>query len=153
MLNAEAGPPSTRRRSCRPIAAGGPSPHLLATNGFHTRRAQWIFAEVLGSQAATIVPISVPTDEFDEELWWRSERGFAAVAGECMKLGFYRLRYGSVGYLAAAAALLWLGWRAFRRKQLVANSLGWWYNGGLGGHGLLSAPMALISLQPFLEPL
>ena len=97
---------------------------LLVTNGYHTRLARWIFTEVLGEQAATILPISVPTDEFEEESWWRSERGFAAIAGECMKLGFYRLRYGNLGYLAAAAALLWLGWRVFRRKQLVVNSLG-----------------------------
>ena len=97
---------------------------LLVTNGYHTRRARWIFTEVLGSQAAMILPISVPTDEFEEDSWWRSERGFAAVAGEGMKLGFYHLRYGKLGYLAVAAALLWLGWRAFRRKQLVANHLG-----------------------------
>ncbi len=97
---------------------------LLVTNGYHTRRARWIFAEVLGSQMATIVPISVPTDEFEEDSWWRSERGFAAIAGECMKLGFYRLRYGNLGYLAAAVALLWLGWRVVRRKQLLGNDVG-----------------------------
>ena len=97
---------------------------LLVTNGYHTRRARWIFTEVLDGQAATVLPISVPRDEFAEESWWRSERGFAAIAGECLKLGFYRLRYGKLGCLAAGAALLWLGWRAFRRKPLVVNNLG-----------------------------
>ena len=96
---------------------------LLVTNGYHTRRARWIFTEVVGSEAATILPISVPSDEFAEESWWRSERGFAAIAGECLKLGFYRLRYGNLGYLAVAAALLWLGWRAVRRNKLAADNL------------------------------
>ena len=95
---------------------------LLVTNGYHTRRARWIFAEVVGSEAATILPVSVPTDEFDEASWWRSEGGFVAVVGECLKLGFYRLRYGNLGYLAVAAALLWLGWRAVRRNKLAVEN-------------------------------
>ena len=123
-IHKRAPPPSGRGHRRRDRREGRPFRILLVTNGYHTRRARWIFTEVLDGQAATVLPISVPTDEFAEESWWRSERGFAAIAGECLKLGFYRLRYGKLGCLAAGAALLWLGWRAFRRKPLVVNNLG-----------------------------
>ena len=65
---------------------------LVVTNGYHTRRARWIFNRLLGSRAGRITLISVRPDDFRPEVWWQDEKGFSTISGECIKLGFYGLR-------------------------------------------------------------
>jgi uncharacterized SAM-binding protein YcdF (DUF218 family) len=96
---------------------------LVVTNGYHTRRARWILNRLLGSRAARITLISVRPDEFPPETWWQDEKGFSVILGEYLKLGFYGLRYGRLGYELAAGILLWLAWLAHRRRRLAPVSV------------------------------
>ena len=91
---------------------------LLVTEGPHTRRARWIFERVLAAQQTEISVVSAPTDGFDYSVWWRSNNGFLFVVSEYLKLFFYALRYGWLGYEIAAAVLAVLMLRAwFRRRR------------------------------------
>ena len=97
---------------------------LVVTNGYHTRRARWIFNRLLGSRAGRITLVSVRPDDFQIERWWQDEKGFSVILGEYLKLGFYGLRYGWLGYELAAGVLLWLvwlAWRAHRRRLAPAS--------------------------------
>jgi uncharacterized SAM-binding protein YcdF (DUF218 family) len=92
---------------------------LLVTEGPHTRRARWIFQRTLAVKGTQISVVSAPTDGFDYAVWWRSEDGFLFVVSEYLKLFFYALRYGWLGYEIAAAVLagfLLFTWFRWRRK-------------------------------------
>lgn len=71
---------------------------IVPTNEWHTRRARWIFAQVLGDRIRQIAFFSIPTEEFQIETWWRSEDGFRTVVGENLKFAFYVFRYGRLRY-------------------------------------------------------
>jgi uncharacterized SAM-binding protein YcdF (DUF218 family) len=99
---------------------------LLVTERPHTRRAQWIFERVLAAQHTEIAVVSAPTDGFDYAVWWRSEDGFLFVVSEYLKLFFYALRYGWLGYEIAAsivAALVLRAWFWRRRKPVSPGSV------------------------------
>ncbi len=94
---------------------------LLVTEGPHTRRARWIFQRVLAAQRTEIAVVSAPTDGFDYAVWWRSDDGFLFVVSEYLKLFFYALRYGWLGYeitAAIVAAMLLRAWFRRRRKPI-----------------------------------
>jgi uncharacterized SAM-binding protein YcdF (DUF218 family) len=105
------------------LAESSPQRLLVVTNGYHTRRARWIFQRVLGGQATRIAAISAPMDDLQADNWWRSEEGFAIILGEYLKLGFYGLRYGNLGYGAAVLVLL-LVVLVYRRNWLMGKDLG-----------------------------
>jgi uncharacterized SAM-binding protein YcdF (DUF218 family) len=90
---------------------------LVVTNDYHTRRSRWVFARVLGDRARNITFVSAPTDEFPMDCWWRSQLGFLAITTEYLKLAFYAVAYGSVGYWLAACALLALVAVWIRRRE------------------------------------
>ena len=99
---------------------------LLVTEGPHTRRARWIFERVLAAQHAEIAVVSAPTDGFEYRVWWHSEDGFLFVVSEYLKLFFYALRYGWLGYEIAAAivaALVFRAWFRRRRKPVFSGSV------------------------------
>ena len=83
-----------------PQCEAGPGP---AATG---RRPRWTFSLVLGDRAGQVSFLSAPTDRFSPESWWRVQEGFLAVASEYLKLGYYALRYGSLGYWAAGGAVV-----------------------------------------------
>lgn len=92
---------------------------LIVTEGPHTRRAEWIFRQVLADRPVEIVMISAPTEGFDPAAWWRSEAGFLFVVSEYFKLFYYALRYGWLGYellTALVAIVLLRAWFRRRRK-------------------------------------
>jgi uncharacterized SAM-binding protein YcdF (DUF218 family) len=66
----------------------------VVTSDYHTRRSRWVFRHVLGDRADHLQFISVPTDYFNAENWWRVEEGFASYSKEILKLPFYYIRYG-----------------------------------------------------------
>jgi uncharacterized SAM-binding protein YcdF (DUF218 family) len=99
------------------LAAAPKQRLLVVTNGYHTRRARWIFSRVLGGEAQRLTLISTPTEEFQPDAWWQDEKGFSIILGEYLKLGFYGLRYGWLGYELAAGVVLWLAWRWHRRRR------------------------------------
>jgi uncharacterized SAM-binding protein YcdF (DUF218 family) len=94
---------------------------IIVTDGPHTRRARWIFRRVLAdrSVAVEIAMVSAPTDEFDSQNWWRSEAGFLFIVSEYLKLFYYGLRYGWLGYeivIGVAVMICLLAWFSRRRK-------------------------------------
>ena len=95
---------------------------LVVTEGPHTRRARWVLTRVLGDRARRLSMVSVPTDDFEMDSWWRNEAGFTYILTEYLKLGFYAVRYGYLGHEAIACVaivlLLWMyGRRRARRRQ------------------------------------
>jgi len=89
---------------------------LVVTDSFHTRRARWALRRVLGRRADQADMVSAAMDECQTASWWRNEIGFAAVVSEYLKLGFYAVYYGWVGYLSIVGVGLVLGWWIYRRR-------------------------------------
>jgi uncharacterized SAM-binding protein YcdF (DUF218 family) len=67
---------------------------LAVTHFHHTRRARWVFRQVLGSEAARVTFVSAPSDDFSSANWWRTKAGLQSVSSEYLKFAFYLLRYG-----------------------------------------------------------
>jgi uncharacterized SAM-binding protein YcdF (DUF218 family) len=65
----------------------------VVTNGFHTRRARWVFRRMLGDRAGQVSFIGVPRDGVDEATWWRTPLGCGTYSSEYAKLPFYWVRY------------------------------------------------------------
>ncbi len=97
----------------------------VVTSNFHTRRARWIIRTVLGPTADRVRYVSVPTDYYDADCWWKSEEGFATYSKEFLKIGFYELRYGWAGIWLGAVALLvfaiWLVRRLHSRQGMATK--------------------------------
>lgn len=104
---------------CKAFLAARPDYRLIVvTNTYHTRRARWIFHQVLGDDARRLQFVSAPLDYYDEHNWWKFEESFGMYVKEYARLAFYLVRYGIWGnvLLAAAACLLALGcWRVYRQ--------------------------------------
>ncbi len=91
---------------------------LVVTDWPHTRRADWIFRHVFAARPSVdIRMVSAPMDEFQSDNWWRSELGFIFVLSEYLKLFFYAVWYGWLGYelLLATGVAIFLRWRLRRR--------------------------------------
>jgi uncharacterized SAM-binding protein YcdF (DUF218 family) len=87
----------------------------IVTDGYHTRRARWIFRRVLGDAAGRVYFVSAPTDSFLPERWWQTEAGLSRILGEYLKLLAYVFYYGHGGYwLGALAGLIVMIY--FRRR-------------------------------------
>lgn len=66
----------------------------VVTTSYHTRRCRWIFQKkIAAEQFARIHFVAAPTDGFDETNWWHFELGCVTYLNECIKLGYYRIRY------------------------------------------------------------
>ena len=65
----------------------------VVTNGFHTRRAQWVFRRHLGPRAGSVSFVGVPRDGLNEETWWRTPEGCVTTTSEYAKLAYYWIRY------------------------------------------------------------
>lgn len=90
---------------------------IVVTNGYHTRRARWIFTRQLGALSGNVTFFSAPTGDFDDTNWWQDEEGFRLVAGEYIKLAGYGLWYGWLGYAVVGMALVGVGWMVVRRVR------------------------------------
>ncbi|HEX8719530.1 MAG TPA: YdcF family protein [Pyrinomonadaceae bacterium] len=65
---------------------------MLVTSGYHTRRALWTFRKEFGGDRVA-VGVSAAGKTPAPGGWWLSPRGWRAVAGEYVKMVYYRLRY------------------------------------------------------------
>ena len=87
----------------------------VVTSNFHTRRARWVFSQVLGSQMKQVSFFSAPTEAFQTDNWWRSEGGFLTILGENLKFFLYLLCYGRLAWwivgIVCGGALLFSGRR------------------------------------------
>lgn len=68
---------------------------LVVTSAYHSRRALWTFRKVFeGSGVQVGLAVVPPGDETPgPSTWWLHARGWRVVAGEYVKLIYYRLRY------------------------------------------------------------
>jgi len=95
-----------------------PKPVSLAvvTHDFHTRRARWVFQQMLDDLPVNLVMVSAPSEDFRLETWWTSKRGSITVVAEYLTLAFYHVRYGSgLWWLLAIAGIA--GWLFLRHKR------------------------------------
>jgi len=98
----------------------------VVTNDYHTRRARWVFRQVLGDRGAQVQFVSAPTDEFNADNWWRHETGFVAYLSEFPKFVFYQLRYGGgLIWLTVVLAVIAVALLLVRRQtKHIAEPLG-----------------------------
>lgn len=54
------------------LGRSAPQRLLVVTNGFHARRARWIFRRVLAGRAARITLVAAAKDDLPAEAWWQS---------------------------------------------------------------------------------
>jgi uncharacterized SAM-binding protein YcdF (DUF218 family) len=66
---------------------------IVVTSAYHSRRALWTWRRVLEGSGLTFGLRTVPPGEQTAplSLWWLSRRGWQDVAGEYVKLAYYRL--------------------------------------------------------------
>ena len=68
---------------------------LVVTSGYHSRRALWTFRRVFEGSGVTIALDAAPAGNQTPAplTWWLSATGWRMVAGEYLKLVYYRVRY------------------------------------------------------------
>ncbi len=68
---------------------------LLITSAYHTRRSLWTFEKILENKDVQIGIVSPPTGEQTPPpfLWWLTRKGWSLVAGEYVKIIYYRANY------------------------------------------------------------
>jgi uncharacterized SAM-binding protein YcdF (DUF218 family) len=68
---------------------------MLVTSGYHSRRALWTFRRAFEGSGISvgIEPVAPGAQTPNVGAWWLSPRGWQLVAGEYVKLVYYRLRY------------------------------------------------------------
>jgi uncharacterized SAM-binding protein YcdF (DUF218 family) len=68
---------------------------LIVTSAYHTRRSLWTFEKVLENENVQIGIVSPPTGEQTPSpfVWWLTVKGWSLVAGEYVKILYYRLNY------------------------------------------------------------
>jgi len=90
----------------------------VVTSNYHTRRTRWVIRRALGSSADRARYVSVPTDYFDADCWWKVEEGFTTYTKEFSKTVFYFLRYGWGGvWIALFVSVAAIGWVVRRRRR------------------------------------
>lgn len=94
----------------------------VVTDGFHTRRAHWVFSKVLGEQSSRVVFLSAPNAAFTASDWWQNPWGFQMILSEYVKLAGYALLYGHPAYYALPLALLVAAAVLFRRRRAALRS-------------------------------
>jgi uncharacterized SAM-binding protein YcdF (DUF218 family) len=95
---------------------------IVVTHHHHTRRAQWVFRQTLGRDAAQVVFVAAPTDGFSATNWWRAKAGIKAVLSEYCKFAWYLFRYGDLRAWSALAAVtiaaVAVAYRRVRRRRI-----------------------------------
>lgn len=82
-------------RSLRRFLVSNPARRIiLVTSAEHTRRARWVFRNVLAGIPTDIRMAPARHLEFDETNWWKHDAGVLAYIHEYLKLVFYVTRYG-----------------------------------------------------------
>ncbi len=90
---------------------------LVVTNEYHSRRSRWVFARTLADRADQVRFISAPSDQIPMDYWWRDEEGSVTIIPEYLKLIFYVVRYGYLGYWLVACGALLLVAHWIRRRE------------------------------------
>lgn len=82
---------------------------IVVTNAFHTRRARWIYANILGPRAERITFVSAPLDDLPLDRWWTTWVGLETIPAEYLRLAYYLLRYSKTPWLALGAVVAVVG--------------------------------------------
>jgi uncharacterized SAM-binding protein YcdF (DUF218 family) len=93
---------------------------LVVTSDCHTRRSRWVFSRALAGQSHQVSFVSAPNDSYRSDYWWQDEAGFVTITAEYLKLAFYVVRYGHLGYWLLACAGLMLVMHRIRRRESLS---------------------------------
>ena len=66
---------------------------IVPTDGFHSRRMDWIMQKYAGGQRREICIWACVTPYFDIETWWKNEYGVVGFQNEILKYLVYRIKY------------------------------------------------------------
>jgi hypothetical protein len=77
-----------------------------------------VFRQVLGREAARVIFVSAPSDDFSATNWWRTKAGLQSISSEYLKFAYYLLRYGDWRvWTILAGVAAWPAVRVFRRVR------------------------------------
>lgn len=65
---------------------------MIISHGFHMRRVRYVFKDAFAEKGVTVLLHASPSQLFDTNRWWQSERGLLMVYNEYAKLVYYHLR-------------------------------------------------------------
>jgi uncharacterized SAM-binding protein YcdF (DUF218 family) len=72
---------------------------IIVTDSFHTRRALYAFKKVFQGSDIKVEASAAPNEIFNEENWWRSDRGISAYLLEPIKFAVYMVSNKNVSYI------------------------------------------------------
>lgn len=75
---------------------------IVTTDPFHTRRAKWVFRQVLGASGIDTVVVAAQPRDYSVDEWWRSETGLIEFQNEIIKFVYYRFHFGRTAAAPAA---------------------------------------------------
>ncbi len=97
----------------------------VVTSFYHTRRARIALENVYGDAIRRFVFLSVPTDGFGPEDWWKSQTGTFLILSEYVKLLLYWIQYGDGAIWIGLAIILMISLlmllRVRRRRRQAAR--------------------------------
>lgn len=67
---------------------------IVVTSGFHSRRARWVFRQVLHEEPVRVAVVEAESPDFTAANWWQSENGWVALFNEYVKFAYYWFHYG-----------------------------------------------------------
>jgi len=77
------------------VTAEGLQRVIIVTNGYHSRRARWVFRRVLRGTSVELLMAPADCWRFDETNWWQSETGLMTYVNEYIKFAYYLWKYWS----------------------------------------------------------
>jgi uncharacterized SAM-binding protein YcdF (DUF218 family) len=89
----------------------------IVTSECHTRRARWIFRQVLADSPHRLHFVAAPDDLYDEQHWWQTRAGLVSYLAEYAKLAYYRFRYAPISTLLICAIPAVIAVWAVRRRR------------------------------------
>jgi uncharacterized SAM-binding protein YcdF (DUF218 family) len=72
---------------------------IIVTDAFHTRRALYAFKKVFQDSDIKVEAAAVLNEVYNEENWWRSDRGIAAYLLEPIKFAVYLFSAQNVSFV------------------------------------------------------
>lgn len=66
---------------------------MVISSRLHMRRVRWVFEDKFKEAGIVVNFHGAASQQFDEELWWKSEGGLIMVNNEYVKLFYYAVKY------------------------------------------------------------
>ena len=66
---------------------------MVISSNLHMRRVRWVFEDKFNDAGIAVNFHGAPSQQWEDELWWKSEGGLIMVNNEYVKLFYYAVKY------------------------------------------------------------